>query len=168
MHTCHNPEFLRGSCPLYVSVAVATSWTAALGSVAPFSRTQDSISACSARPDCGRRLGPFTDRAKLFFLLCDLHVLAVVPTVSPATPHARQLKRHRAGEGRMVTSRRGWRNRNGGVKTAAWRTFRRRSTLHYAVKSKRVTVQGPVKKPPMDYMSHRGGGVPLGEGGAGN
>ena len=53
-------------------------------------------------------------------------------------------------------TRRRWRNRNGGVKTAAWRTFRRRSTLHRAVKNERATVQGPVKKPPMDYMSHRG------------
>ena len=34
--------------------------------------------------------------------------------------------------------------------------FRRRSTLHHAMKNKRVTVQGPVKKPQMDYMSHRG------------
>ena len=34
----------------------------------------------------------------------------------------------------------------------------RRSTLHRAVKNKRVTVQGPVKKPQMDSMSHRGGG----------
>ena len=50
------------------------------------------------------------------------------------------------------------RSRNGGVKTAAWRTFRGRSTLHRAVKNKRVTVQGPVKKPPMDDMSHRGTG----------
>ena len=40
---------------------------------------------------------------------------------------------------------------------AAWRTFRRRSTLRHAVKNKRVTVQGPAKKPPMDFMSHRGG-----------
>ena len=46
-----------------------------------------------------------------------------------------------------------------GFKTAAWRTFMRRSTLRYAVKNKRVTVQGPVKKPPMDYMSHRGRGL---------
>ena len=46
----------------------------------------------------------------------------------------------------------------GGVKTAAWRAFRRRSALHRAAKSKRVTAQGPVKKPPMDYMPHRGGG----------
>ena len=43
------------------------------------------------------------------------------------------------------------------VKTAAWWTFRRRSTLHHAVK--RVTVQGPVTKPKMDYMSHRGFGL---------
>ena len=53
-----------------------------------------------------------------------------------------------------------WRNRNGGVKTAAWRTFmrrRRRPTLHHAVKDKRVTVLGPVKQPEMDFMSHRGG-----------
>ena len=57
-----------------------------------------------------------------------------------------------------TTTRRRWRNRNGGVKTAAWRTFRRRSTLHHAVKNKRVTVQGPVKKPQMDYMSLGGGG----------
>ena len=34
----------------------------------------------------------------------------------------------------------------------------RRSTLHHAVKNKRLTVQGPVKKPQMDYMSHRGWG----------
>ena len=54
-----------------------------------------------------------------------------------------------------TTTRRRWGNRNGAVKTAAWRTFRR-SALHHAVKNKRVTVQGPVKKPPMDYMSHRG------------
>ena len=52
-----------------------------------------------------------------------------------------------------------WRNRNGGVKTAAWRTFRRTSTLHHAVKKERVTVQGPGKKPQMDYMSHRGVGL---------
>ena len=57
-----------------------------------------------------------------------------------------------------TTTRRRWRNRNGGVKTAAWWTFRRRSTLHHTVKNKRVTVQGPVKKPPMDYMSHKGWG----------
>ena len=52
-----------------------------------------------------------------------------------------------------------WRNRNGGVKTAAWRTFmrrRRRPTLHHAVKDKRVIVLGPVKQPEMDFMSHRG------------
>ena len=49
-----------------------------------------------------------------------------------------------------------WRNRNGGVKTAAWQTFRRRSTLHHAVKNKRITVQGPVKKPQTDYMLYRG------------
>ena len=53
-----------------------------------------------------------------------------------------------------TTTRRRWRNGNGGVKAAAWRTFGAR---HHAVKNKRVTVQGPVKKPPMDYMSHRGG-----------
>ena len=47
----------------------------------------------------------------------------------------------------------------GGGKTAAWRTFRRRWTLHHAVKNKRVTVQGSVKKPQMDDMSHRGGRV---------
>ena len=51
-----------------------------------------------------------------------------------------------------------WRNRHGGVKAAAWQTFRRRWTLRHAVKNKRVTVQDPVKKPQMDYMSHRGGG----------
>ena len=45
------------------------------------------------------------------------------------------------------------------VKTAAWRTFRGRLTLHQPVKNKRVTVQGPVTKPQMDYMSHRGGGA---------
>jgi len=28
--------------------------------------------------------------------------------------------------------------------------------LHHAVKNKRVTVQGPVKKLQMDYMSHKG------------
>ena len=28
-------------------------------------------------------------------------------------------------------------------------------TLHHAVKNQRVTVQGPAKKPQMDYMSHR-------------
>ena len=61
---------------------------------------------------------------------------------------------HRSGGGakvnavwirRVLTSatRRQWRNRNGGVKTAAWRTFRRRSTLHRAVKNKRVTVRAP-------------------------
>ena len=55
-----------------------------------------------------------------------------------------------------ATTRRRWRSRNGGVKTAAWRTFRRTSTLRRAVKNKRVTVQGPVKKPPMGHMSHRG------------
>ena len=55
-----------------------------------------------------------------------------------------------------TTTGRRWSNRNGGVKTAAWRTFRRRSTLRHAVKSRRVTVQGPVKKPQTDYMSHRG------------
>ena len=51
-----------------------------------------------------------------------------------------------------------FRDRNGGVKTAAGRTFRRRSAEHHAVKNKRVTAQGPIKKPQMDYMSHRGGG----------
>ena len=30
-----------------------------------------------------------------------------------------------------TTTRRRWRNRNGGVKTAAWRTFRRRLALHH-------------------------------------
>ena len=55
-----------------------------------------------------------------------------------------------------TTTRRRCRIRNGGVKTAAWRTFRRRSTLHHAVKNKLGTVQGPVKKPPMDYTSTRG------------
>ena len=49
-------------------------------------------------------------------------------------------------------------NTNGGVKTAAWRTFGRRWTLHRAVKNERVTAQGPGKKPPMDCMFHRGGG----------
>ena len=43
-----------------------------------------------------------------------------------------------------------------GLKTAAWRTFRTRSTLPHAVKNTRMTVQGPVKKPQMDYVSHRG------------
>ena len=57
-----------------------------------------------------------------------------------------------------TATRRRWRKRNGGVKTAAWRTFGRRSTLHHAVKNKRVTVQGPVKKQQPDGMSHRGGG----------
>ena len=38
-------------------------------------------------------------------------------------------------------------------------TFRRRSALHHAMNNERVTVQGPIKKPPMDYMSHRGGGL---------
>ena len=51
-----------------------------------------------------------------------------------------------------TTTRRRWSNRNGGVQTAAWRTFRRRSTLHRAVKNNRVTVQGPVKKPQMDLF----------------
>ena len=37
-----------------------------------------------------------------------------------------------------------------------WRTFRRRSTLHHVVKNKQVTVQDPVKKLQMDYMSHKG------------
>ena len=60
-----------------------------------------------------------------------------------------------------ATTRRRWRNRDGGVKTTDWRTFRSRSTLHHAVKNNRVTVQGPIKKPQMDYMSQRGGGVPL-------
>ena len=32
-------------------------------------------------------------------------------------------------------------------------------TLHHPVKNKRVTVQGPVKKPQMDCMSHRGVGI---------
>ena len=59
-----------------------------------------------------------------------------------------------------TTTRRRWRDRNGGVKTAAWRTFRSRSTLHRAVKDERVTVQGPVKKLPMGYTSH-GGGRPV-------
>ena len=45
-----------------------------------------------------------------------------------------------------TTTRRRWRNRDGGVKAAAWRTFRRRSALRRAVKNKWVTVQGPVKK----------------------
>ena len=58
--------------------------------------------------------------------------------------------------GSLVSSHRRWRNRNGGVKTAGWWTLRRRSTLHHAVKDERVTVQGPVKKPQMDCMSHRG------------
>ena len=31
-------------------------------------------------------------------------------------------------------------------------------TLRHAVNDKRATVQGPVKKPPMDYMSRGGGG----------
>ena len=53
-----------------------------------------------------------------------------------------------------TTTRRRWRNRNGGVKTAVWRTFTRRLTLRHAVKNKRVTVQGPVKRPQMDYISH--------------
>ena len=48
-----------------------------------------------------------------------------------------------------TATRRRWTNRNGGVKTAAWRTFGRRSTRHRAVKNERVIVQGPVKKPPM-------------------
>ena len=43
-----------------------------------------------------------------------------------------------------------------GSKTAAWLTLRKRSTLHHAVKNKWVTVQDPVRKPQMDYMSHRG------------
>ena len=60
------------------------------------------------------------------------------------------------GGGGVTTTRRRWTNRNVGVKTAAWQTFSRRSTLHHAVKNKRVTVQGPVKKPQMDYMSHSG------------
>ena len=60
-----------------------------------------------------------------------------------------------------TTARRQWRHRNGGVKTAAWRTFRRRSALHRALEDKRVTVQGPVKKPPMGYMSR--GGIWYGE-----
>ena len=30
----------------------------------------------------------------------------------------------------------------------------------HAVKNKRVTVQGPVKRPQMEYMSHRGAGPP--------
>ena len=55
-----------------------------------------------------------------------------------------------------ATTRRRWRNRNGGVKTVAWRTFGRRSTLPHAVKNKRVTVQGPVKRPQMDYFTQGG------------
>ena len=55
-----------------------------------------------------------------------------------------------------TTTRCRWRTINCGVKTAAWRTFRRRSTLHHAVKNERVTAQGPVTKPQMDCMSHRG------------
>ena len=51
-----------------------------------------------------------------------------------------------------------WRNRNGGVKTAAWRTFRRRSA---SCGEQRVTVQGPVKKSQMDYLSHRGSLLPF-------
>ena len=31
-------------------------------------------------------------------------------------------------------------------------------TLHHAAKDERATVQSPVKKPPKDCMSHRGGG----------
>ena len=49
-----------------------------------------------------------------------------------------------------------------GVKTAAWRTFRRRSALHRAVKDERVTVQGPVQKPQLDCTSRGGGGVSWG------
>ena len=47
--------------------------------------------------------------------------------------------------------------------------FRRRSTLHHAVKNKRVTVQDPVKKPQMGYMSQggRGGGAGKTSGGGG-
>ena len=44
----------------------------------------------------------------------------------------------------------------GGVRTAVWRTFRSRSTLHEAVKSKRGSVQGPVKKAQMACMSRMG------------
>ena len=55
-------------------------------------------------------------------------------------------------------TRRRWRNRNGGAKTAAWRPFRRRSTLHRAVKNKRVTAQGPVKKPQLHVAQGGGGG----------
>ena len=69
--------------------------------------------------------------------------------------------------GRGYTTRRRRRNRNGGVKTTAWRTFRRRSALHRAVKNKWVTVQGPVKIPQMDCMSHRGGLRGGGGGGGG-
>ena len=56
-----------------------------------------------------------------------------------------------------TTTHRRWRNRNDGVKTAAWRTFRRRSTLHHAGKNKWMTVQGSVKKPQVDYYVTQGG-----------
>ena len=39
-----------------------------------------------------------------------------------------------------------------------WRQDSGLATLRHPVKNKRVTVQGPVKKPKMDYMSHGGGG----------
>ena len=39
--------------------------------------------------------------------------------------------------------------------------------MHHVVKNKGVTVQGPVKKPQMNYMSHRGSIEPPKSGGGG-
>ena len=44
----------------------------------------------------------------------------------------------------------------GGVKTAAWRAFRRRSALHRAVKNKWVTFRAPQRNHRWNCMSHRG------------
>ena len=77
---------------------------------------------------------------------------------SNPTQHAKGRAGDCPGPRNETTTRRNV-TQGGAVKTAAWRTFRRRSTLHHAVKNKRVTVQGSVTKPQMDYMSHRGGGA---------
>ena len=43
---------------------------------------------------------------------------------------------------------------------SGWADLQEKIDTHHAVKNKQVTVQGPVKKPQLDYMSHRGfGGV---------
>ena len=52
-----------------------------------------------------------------------------------------------------TTTRRRWRHRDCGVKTAAWRTFAPHATKS---REERVTVQGPVKAPAQDIMSQEG------------